>query len=59
MGLSRAWRVSPPVGGEPDRRQGETDAARKALEDGIGAATRTGDAHALSEMRGMLDTLPD
>jgi len=39
--------------------RGQTDVARAALEAGIAAATRVGDDHALSEMRGMLDTLPD
>ena len=39
--------------------QGDLDGARAALADGIEAARRTGDAHALSEMTTMLDSLPD
>ena len=33
------------------------DEARKMLQDGIGAAQRTGNSHALSEMQGMLAEL--
>ena len=38
--------------------QGDLDAARAALTTGIAAAKRVGDAHALSEMTTMLDSLP-
>lgn len=36
----------------------EVSEARAALEEGIEVAVRTGDDHAASEMRSMLDTLP-
>src|SRR5437660_4724292 len=36
---------------------GRTPEAKKMLEKGIGAATRTGNKHALSEMQGMLEEL--
>ena len=38
-------------------RAGRTGEAKKMLENGIEAANRTGNKHALSEMRGMLDEL--
>src|SRR5262245_49255157 len=38
-------------------RAGRTAEARKMLEDGIEAAKRTGNRHALSEMSGMLEEL--
>lgn len=38
-------------------RAGRTDEAKKMLTDGIAAATRTGNAHAQSEMQAMLDGL--
>ena len=38
-------------------RRGDVAAAREALERGIDAAGRTGDAHAAGEMRGALDAL--
>src|SRR5215470_45592 len=38
-------------------RAGRTPEARKMLENGIGAARRTGNRHALSEMSGMLEEL--
>ena len=38
-------------------RAGRTDEARKMLENGIAAAKRTGNQHALSEMAGMLEEL--
>jgi len=38
-------------------RRGETAEAREALEKGIDAAGRTGDAHAAGEIRGALDGL--
>jgi hypothetical protein len=38
-------------------RAGRTAEARKMLEDGIAAAQRTGNRHALSEMSGMLEEL--
>jgi tetratricopeptide (TPR) repeat protein len=38
-------------------RAGRTAEARKMLENGIEAAKRTGNRHALSEMSGMLDEL--
>lgn len=38
-------------------RSGEVDAARKVLTEGIQVASRTGNAHAESEMRGFLDML--
>ena len=38
-------------------RAGRTSEARKMLEDGIEAAKRTGNRHALSEMSGMLEEL--
>lgn len=34
-----------------------TEEARKMLQDGIAAAQRSGNSHALSEMQGMLDEL--
>jgi tetratricopeptide (TPR) repeat protein len=37
--------------------QGELDAARQALREGIAVAGRTGDAHAAAEMTGLLETL--
>lgn len=37
---------------------GQPDDARRALDEGIAVADRTGDDHAASEMRSMLDTLP-
>jgi tetratricopeptide (TPR) repeat protein len=37
--------------------QGNADAARQVLRDGIGIAQRTGDAHAAGEMAGLLDSL--
>ena len=36
---------------------GRTDEARQRLNDGLAAATRTGNAHAASEMQAMLDEL--
>lgn len=38
-------------------REGEADAARDVLEQGIQVADRVGDQHAAMEMRGFLDTL--
>jgi tetratricopeptide (TPR) repeat protein len=38
-------------------RAGRTPEARKMLENGIAAAQRTGNRHALSEMSGMLEEL--
>jgi tetratricopeptide (TPR) repeat protein len=38
-------------------RAGRTSEARKMLQDGIAAAQRTGNRHALSEMSGMLEEL--
>jgi|SRR5215469_106044 len=38
-------------------RAGRTDEARKMLENGIAAAKRAGNQHALSEMAGMLEEL--
>jgi len=38
-------------------RAGRTGEAKKMLENGIDAAKRTGNKHALSEMAGMLDEL--
>ena len=38
-------------------RAGRTPEARKMLENGIAAARRTGNRHALSEMSGMLEEL--
>jgi tetratricopeptide (TPR) repeat protein len=38
-------------------RAGRTPEAKKMLENGIAAAQRTGNKHALSEMSGMLDEL--
>ncbi len=38
-------------------RDGRTAEARKMLENGVEAARRTGNKHALSEMSGMLDEL--
>jgi len=38
-------------------RAGRTPEARKMLENGIAAAQRTGNRHALSEMTGMLEEL--
>jgi len=38
-------------------RNGRTAEARKMLENGVEAARRTGNKHALSEMSGMLDEL--
>src|SRR5690348_5858098 len=38
-------------------RAGRTAEARKTLENGVEAARRTGNKHALSEMAGMLDEL--
>ena len=38
-------------------RAGRNDEAKKMLADGIAAAKRTGNAHALSEMEAMLDDL--
>lgn len=37
--------------------KGEADAAREVLQQGIGVAERTGDAHAAGEMQGLLDQL--
>jgi Tfp pilus assembly protein PilF len=37
--------------------QGNTEAARQVLREGIAVAQRTGDAHAAGEMTGLLDTL--
>jgi predicted Zn-dependent protease len=37
--------------------QGNAEAAREVLQQGIAAAQRVGDAHAASEMQGLLDTL--
>jgi|SRR5579864_7224126 len=39
-------------------RSGRTAEARRMLENGIVAAKRTGNNHALSEMSGMLEELP-
>jgi len=39
------------------QRAGRTAEAKKMLENGIDAAKRTGNKHALSEMAGMLDEL--
>src|SRR3954470_321639 len=38
-------------------RVGRTDEAKKFLEGGIGAAARSGNSHAMSEMQGMLAEL--
>jgi predicted Zn-dependent protease len=37
--------------------EGETDAARQSLQQGITVARRVGDAHAAGEMAALLDTL--
>ena len=40
-------------------RLDDPDAAREALEAGIPIAQQAGDAHAVSEMQAVLDSLPD
>jgi tetratricopeptide (TPR) repeat protein len=44
-------------GGQTLERLGRVDEARQIYEDGISAATRSGDAHARSELQGALDLL--
>jgi len=43
--------------GQTHEADGDVDAARRAYRDGIEAATRKGDAHALDEIRGALEML--
>jgi predicted Zn-dependent protease len=43
--------------GQVHESTGDTDAARKAYQDGIAAAQKKGDAHAMSEISGALDML--
>src|SRR4051812_18451270 len=38
-------------------KEGKNDAAREAFESGIAAATKAGNLHAATEMRGMMDAL--
>ncbi len=38
-------------------KQGQNDAARAAFDNGIAAATKAGNLHAASEMRGMMEEL--
>jgi len=43
--------------GQVFESQGDTDAAKQAYRDGIDAARRKGDSHALSELEGQLQML--
>jgi Tfp pilus assembly protein PilF len=43
--------------GQIEEMRGEMDAARKAYADGVAAATKSGDAHARSELEGALAML--
>jgi tetratricopeptide (TPR) repeat protein len=45
------------MAGQVAEQLGHVDQARASLEAGIAAAQRTGDGHALSELRGLLATL--
>lgn len=45
------------MAGQVAEQLGRVDEARAALEAGVAAAQRTGDGHALGELRGLLATL--